>query len=306
MSEQSDLKEKAVTLHRGRPITRGGMLARGGGAMGPGLVWLLAFLILPSLALVALGFATRGADGQIVWEFTADNYKRLAGFGGETWTSDYARILVRSVWMALLTTAFSVALGYPLAFFVAARPARSRFMWVALLVIPIFTNLVIRTYAWALLLGRQAPPAQIARALGLLPENGALYPGLFATQIGMISAFLPFAALPLFNSVERLDVSLIEAARDLYASRWGVFRHAIFPQTSPGLATACVLTFIPAMGVFVIPDLLDGSRSMLIGGLIQQQFGESRDMPFGAAVSFALMGLTLAALLLTPRARSRA
>jgi spermidine/putrescine transport system permease protein len=117
----------------------------------------------------------------------------------------------------------------------------------------------------------------------------------------MVSSFLPFAALPLYTSVERLDWSLVEAARDLYASRWREFRHAILPQTLPGLTVAVILTFIPAMGMFVVPDLLGGARTMLVGNVIQQQFGASRDWPFGAMISLGLMALTLAGLFLLRR-----
>lgn len=271
----------------------------------PGLAWLIVFLAAPLLALAPLGFAARGADGQIVWEFSLSNYQRLAGFGSAGWSADTLLILARSVWTAALTSVVCAALGYPLAFMIAGGSERGRRARLALVVIPIFTNLVIRTYAWTLLLGGQAPPAALARALGLIPESAALYPGAFATQLGMVSALLPFAALPLYASVERLDPAIVDAARDLYASRWRVFRHAVLPQTRPGLITALIMTFIPALGIFIVPDLLGGSKYMLIGGLIQQQFGESRDLPYGAAISLALTILSLAAVMALPRAGRR-
>jgi spermidine/putrescine transport system permease protein len=138
-------------------------------------------------------------------------------------------------------------------------------------------------------------PARIAQALRFIEPSAALYPSNFALAIGMVSNSLPFAVLPLYTNVEKLDWALVEASRDLYASPVRVFFHAIFPQTLPGLVTAVILTFIPAMGAFVIPDLLGGGKNWMLGNLIQHQFGVSRDFPFGAAVSLVLTLLTLAA-----------
>ncbi len=265
------------------------------------LVWLTIFLVLPSLVLVAVAFAGRGPYGELIWTFSLDNFKRLAGFGILGWSADYLLILWRSIWVALVTTGLALLLAYPLAFFIAARPPRTRYLWLALIIIPFCTNLVIRTYAWMLILAQQMPPARLAQALGLIPSDTALYPSEFAVYLGMVSSFLPFTVLPLYTNVERLDWSIVEAAQDLYASKWRVFFHAILPQTFPGLATAIILTFIPAMGAFVVPDLLGGAKYMLVGNLIQQQFGASRDWPFGATVSFGLMILTLIGLFLLRR-----
>jgi spermidine/putrescine transport system permease protein len=261
-----------------------------------GLLWLTVFLMLPSLVLVAVGFAQRDAYGQIVWAFTLENFRRLAGFGILGWSADYLLILGRSVWVAALTTVFCLLLAYPLAFFIAARPPRTRYLWLALVIIPFCTNLVIRTYAWMLILAQQMPPARLAQSLGLIAPDAALYPSALAVYIGMVSSFLPFTVLPLYTNVERLDWSIVEAAQDLYASRIRIFLHGVVPQTLPGLVVATILTFIPAMGAFVVPDLLGGAKTMLAGNLIQQQFGPSRDWPFGAAVSLGLMVLTLIGL----------
>jgi len=135
----------------------------------------------------------------------------------------------------------------------------------------------------------------------LISNDSALFPSAFAVYMGMLSNSLPFAVLPLYTSIERIDWSIIEASQDLYASRTRTFFHAIVPQTLPGLVTATILTLIPAIGIFVVPDLLGGSKTMLIGNLIQQEFGPSRDWPFGAAVSFGLMFLTLIGLFILGR-----
>ncbi len=265
------------------------------------MLWILLFLVLPGLVLVVVSFATRGSYGQLEWSFTIENYKRLLGFSVFGWTADYIMILWRSVWVAFVTSIVAVMLSYPLCFFICSRPERSRYLWLMLVIIPFWTNMVIRTYAWFLILAPEFPPARIANLLGFIPPNTPLYPNAFAVYIGMVTIFLPFVALPLYSSVERLDWALVEAAQDLYASKTRVFMQAILPQTMPGLSVGIILTFVPAMGMFVVPDLLGGAKYMLVGNLIEQQFGASRDWPFGAAVSMGLMLLTMVSLYLYRR-----
>ena len=280
-------------LWRGEMTTRRALTGRGLSFLSGGMLWLLGFLILPSLIFIALSFAERGVYGEVIWTFSLENYRRLAGFSSFGWTPDYLLILGRSVIVAFVTTSVAILLSYPLTFFIASRPERSRFMWLVIIIIPFWTNIVIRTYAWFFLFSPEFPFAKIAAFLGLIPDGASLYPSAFAVYVGMISDYLPFLALPLYSSVERLDWSLVEAAQDLYASRIRVFMQAILPQTAPGLTVGIILTFVPTMATFVVPDLLGGAKYMLVGNLIQQQFGASRDWPFGAAISMALMLMTL-------------
>lgn len=265
------------------------------------MVWLLTLLVLPFLVVAVMAFAGRSQYGEVRWAFTLENMWRLLGFGILEWSADYLLILARSVWVALVTTAVAVLLSYPLAFFIAARKPATRYVLLGLIIVPFCTNLVVRTYAWMLILGPGMPLTWLAQHLALVPPGQALYPGAFAVYLGMVGTFLPFAILPLYTNVERLDWSIVEAAQDLYASRTRIFMHALLPQTLPGLTAGIILTFIPAMGAFVVPDLLGGAKYMLVGNLIQQQFGPSRDWPFGSAVSLALMILTLAGLFLLGR-----
>lgn len=267
------------------------------------VAWLLFFLVFPSLVLVALCFAGRGPYGEILWQFTLRNLSRLLGFGILDWSADYLLILWRSVVVATVTTVVTILLAYPLACFIATRPPRARYVWLALVTVPFCTNLVIRTYAWMLIFSHSLPPAQLAQWLGLVPAGASLYPSAFAVYVGMVSSFLPFSVLPLYASIERMEWSIVEAAADLYASSVRVLYHAILPQTMPGLIAAVILTFIPALGAFVVPDLLGGAKYMLVGNLIQQQFVASRDWPFGATISLCLMVLTLIGLFLLPRPR---
>lgn len=155
---------------------------------------------------------------------------------------------------------------------------------------------MIRTYAWMLIFGPDAWPAQLAARLGVSPAQTALYPSAFAVYVGMVYTFLPYLVLPLYTAVERIDWTLAEAAQDLYANGVQVFWRVLLPQTLPGLASGLILVSIPAFGMFVVPDLLGGSKAILIGNAIQQQFGSSIDYPFGAALSFVVTGLTVAVL----------
>ncbi|MDR1084554.1 MAG: ABC transporter permease [Deltaproteobacteria bacterium] len=263
---------------------------------GPGLLWLTIFLAVPCLSLVAMALATRGQYGDVVWTFSTENLKRLAGFGLFGWSSDLIFILLRSLVIALVTTILCVSISYPLTFHMATRSKSVRVFWLILIVVPFWTNVVVRTYGWLLVLSPQMPPAKLLAFLGFLPPETALYPGTLAVYLGMVTTFLPFMALPLYASVERLDWSILEAARDLYANGYLIFKKIILPQTMPGLTVGLIVTFVPAMAMFVVTDILGGAKYMLIGNLIQQQFSQARDWPFGAALSLALMLLTLVSL----------
>jgi spermidine/putrescine transport system permease protein len=263
---------------------------------GPPILWLLLLLALPCLSFFLLSLAQRGEFGEVVWNLSTSNLERLAGYGLFGWSADYLLILARSLLVAFVTTFICVVLAYPLTFHVATRPRKTRVFWLTLIIVPFWTNVVVRTYAWLLVLGQQMPPAKLATLLGFVEPGAALYPSSLAVYLGMITTFLPFMALPLYTSVERLNWDLLEAAKDLYASRWQVFRQAILPQTWPGLSVGIIVTFVPAMAMFVVTDILGGAKYMLIGNLIQQQFSQARDWPFGAALSVALMILTLLSL----------
>jgi spermidine/putrescine transport system permease protein len=296
MADASESRGQTLITWYGRVTTRPRLLRSALLMCAAGLGWIGAFVILPMLATAVLAFLRRGPLGEIVFQFSLENFRRVLGYGLFGWSADNLMILGRSVILASLTTIVCVGLGYPVAFWIAARPARSRYLWLALVVIPLCTNVVIRAYAWMLILSPSLPPARLAQWLGIIPAESALYPSAFAVYLGMVSTSLPFAVLPLYTNVERLDWSLVEASRDLYASPSRVFLHGILPQTFPGLAVAVMLTFVPALGMFVVPDLLGGSKYWLVGNLIQQQFGSSRDWPFGAALSLMLIALTLAGL----------
>lgn len=285
----------------GQLTTRRRLAAQGALLAWPGVLWIALLLVLPTAALVALAFLTSGRYGRIEWTFTLDSFWRVLGYTSVGWSADYLRILGRSLVIAFVTTVLSLALAYPVAFWIAAKPRASRYLWLSLVVVPICTNVVIRAYGWKVLFAPGLFLAQGLQAIGLLDKGMGLYPSSFAVYVGMVSTFLPFAVLPIYTNVEKLDWSLVEASRDLYASKWRVFTQAILPQTLPGLTVAVLLTFVPSMGMFVISDVLGLGKYDLVGNLVERQFKSARNWPLGAALSLTLMAMTLIVVLVAWR-----
>lgn len=277
-------------VFEGKLTTRSRMRKFGLLLTGPGMLWLLVFLLLPTIFLVVMAFAQRGSYGTIDWSFSFDNVKKLFGFSSFGWSADNLMIIWRSFKIAVITTLLCLVIGLPMAFWIGAHSKKASTLLLALVMVPSCTNLVIRTYAWMILLGAQMPPTWLARTLGFIGEAESLYPGTFAVYIGMVSCMLPFAVLPLYTSVERLDWGIVEAARDLYAGPIRTFYHGILSQMMPGIIASVVLTLVPTLGMYVVSDLLGGAKYILIGNLIQQQFfGTALDWPFGAMLGIVLI-----------------
>jgi len=265
----------------------------------PGVGWLFLFLFLPLAAIVLISFCTRGEYGQVEYAFTFESYKRLAGFGSFGFDSVYPIILLRSVWLGVITVALTAVAALPIAFAISKLPPRFKSLGLVIVVIPFWSNLLVRTFAWQMLLAPGNILARFAEALHWIGPGQGLYPGSFAIYLCVVCDYLPFMVLPVYASVEKLDWSLAEAALDLGARRWQLFRHAILPQIRPGLLAGTALVFLPATGQFLIPDLLGGAKTVMLGNLLQQQFGQSRDWPFGSAiatVSLILMAVGLGLL----------
>jgi spermidine/putrescine transport system permease protein len=270
----------------------------------PGAVWIAVFALAPLAFIVGASFLSRGDYGEIQPPWTFENYRRLAGWGDFGYDPLYPRLLLRTLLLSGGVTVLTLIASLPLAFFIAGKPPRKRALALALLVIPFWTNLLIRTYAWQLLLGARGPLASTAAWLGWIPAGSGLQPGWFAVVLTTFVDFLPFMALPVYASVEKIDWSLPEAAADLGAGTWQAFRHGILPQILPGIRAGAILVFLPATGQFVIPDLLGGGRTVLLGNLVQQQFGPSRDWPFGSAAATVGLLIFLAAWMLSRRSRT--
>jgi spermidine/putrescine transport system permease protein len=275
--------------HHGEIVSRKRLALRVGLLSGPGLLWLTLFFVLPMLMIAAVSFLTRGELGTIEKPLTLENYRRLAGFGLLGFESLYPLIIARSLFLGLVTAVLCLIAGLPLAFFIARLQGRWKLVALTLVVIPFWTNLLIRTYAWQILLAPEGWFARLAAALHLVNPGDGLYPGLFAVTLCMVCDFLPFMALPLYASVEKLDRTLVDAAKDLGANPPAAFRHAVIPQIRPGIVAGFILVFLPATGQFVIPDLLGGAKIALLGNVLQQQFGPALDWPFGATIAMAAL-----------------
>ena len=254
--------------------------------LGPATLWLLAFLVVPSVIMFGYSLLTRTDLAQVGLPWTLENWQRVFGYDAlfQEWVPDNLRVLWRSLLVAAGTTLLCVLMGYPLAFYIARQDARHKNLLLLLLIIPFWTNFLIRVYAWILIL----------RPFDLVPS-------LTATFLGMVYALVPFFVLPVYSSVEKVDWRLLEAAQDLGATPARAFLTGMFPQTLPGLVAGVLLTFIPALGMFVVPDILGGAKTALIGNLIQNQFGQAGDWPYGSALSFLLMGVVLLGLWLYAR-----
>ncbi len=253
-------------------------------------------MLLPLTAIVLISFCTRGDYGQVEHTLTFESYKRLSGFGTFGFDSVYPIILLRSIWLGAFTVMLTGVAALPLAFAVSKLPGKIKVLGLVIVVIPFWSNLLVRTFAWQMLLAPGSLLARFAQVLHIVAPNEGLYPGSFAIYLCMVCDYLPFMILPVYASVEKLDWSLAEAAMDLGARGWPLFRHAIFPQIRPGLMAGSALVFLPATGQFLIPDLLGGAKTVMLGNLLQQQFGQSRDWPFGSAIatiSLILMGTGL-------------
>jgi spermidine/putrescine transport system permease protein len=299
INEMADTYKGEVRF--GEQLTRRGQILRSALTSGPAIAWTTVFLLAPLAVIGVISFMSRGTYGEIQLPFTFENFTRFMGFGYLGFDALYPVIILRSLLMALGTTLLCIVTALPLAFFIATRPERYKNLALTLVIIPFWTNLLIRTYAWQILLAPESWITQAAVALGLSAPGAPLYPGLFAVSLGMISAYLPFMVLPLYTAVEKIDWSIAEAAMDLGADARRVFQHALLPQLVPGLAAGIVLVFIPATGQFVVTDLLGGSKTILLGNAIQQQFGPSRDWPFGSAIAFLGMGVVMLGLWLHAR-----
>lgn len=265
--------------------------------LGPGTLWLVVFTLVPTLLIFYASFLQRDPHGWLSGPLTLENYRRFFGLTGAGFDPLYLQILGRSLLLGLITTLFAVLIGYPFAFFIAGSPRKN--LLLLLVVLPFWTNFLIRVYAWIVIFQRKGVLNALLGQLGFDPVM--LYPSWTAVYVGTIYTYLPFLILPLYASVEKIDWTLLEAAYDLGAGRFWGFWHAVFPQTLPGLVAGILLVFIPAVGTFVISDLLGAGKAILVGNVIQQQFGASRDWAFGSAAAFVLMAVVLTGLWLYAR-----
>ncbi|MET0090701.1 MAG: spermidine/putrescine ABC transporter permease PotB [Candidatus Thiodiazotropha sp.] len=253
------------------------------------LGWLGLFVLLPHLLVVLTSLLSADTSHLAVYPFTLESYQRL-------WAPIYAGVFWHSLWLSGVTTLICLLLGYPFAYLVARMSPGWRNFMLFMMVVPFWTNSLIRTYAIKLILGSKGLINSLLLATGLVERPLQLLYTEFAVIFGLVYILLPFLVLPLIASFDKLDKNLLEAAHDLGAKRWQRFVHVVLPLTMPGVVAGCLIVFLPAMGMFYVSDLLGGAKNLLIGNVIKNQFLLTRDWPFGSAISVGLI-LIMALLL---------
>jgi spermidine/putrescine transport system permease protein len=259
--------------------------------LSPTLFWLIVFFTVPLFVILIYGFLDRGTYGGIVWKFQLENYIRFAD-------PLYLGIFWRSFVIALFTTLICLLMGYPMAYWMATRSPKTRNTLLLLMMLPFWTNFVIRTYAWRFIIAREGILNNTLLGIGIINEPLNILFTDNAVILGLVYGWVVAMVLPCYASLVGLDYSLLEAAQDLYANRIRTFLRVTLPLTLPGIVSGSILVFVPSFGAFVTPDLLGGGKADMIGNLIQQQFGSAADWPFGAAISTILMVAMLAGTLI--------
>lgn len=274
----------------------------------PSWVMIGIFLLLPVIMMAVYSFLTKEFRGGVIWEFSVSSYDQFfldrGLFGDEDpvieWT--YINIFLRSIYQASIATILCLMIGFPTAWFIATRDEKSRAIWLFLVTIPYWVNLLIRTVSMKFLIRDSGPLNEFLLWSGAITEPLGLINTDIAVQLGLFYSYLPFMVLPIYASVERYDFMLSEAAADLYAGAWTTLRLVILPVVKPGIIAGCILVFVPSLGAFLAPDLLGGAKNFMIGSLIEEQFkGSAGNWPFGAAISMILLTIVMAVLFVYAR-----
>ncbi len=271
------------------------------------------FLALPIGIMLIYSFLTKEFRGGVIWEFSLAAYDQFffnrGLFGDEAPTMEWTYITIfwRSIWQAALATLLCLLIGFPTAWFIATRDVKTRSVWLFLITIPYWVNLLIRTISMKFLIRDNGPVNEFLLAWGVISEPIHMINTDFAVMLGLFYSYLPFMVLPIYASVERYNFALSEAAADLYASRWVTLRHVILPAVKPGIIAGCILVFVPSLGSFLAPNLLGGAKNFMIGSLIEEQFkGNAGNWPFGAASAMILLTLVLIVLSVYAREQGKA
>jgi spermidine/putrescine transport system permease protein len=299
------LAESKALRHRRREQIRSRSLL-----FTPALLTIFAFLIAPLFIVLIYSFLTPGTFGGVVWEWSFAAYvqflfERDIFDESLIFSTAYLEIYSRSFVQAIVTTIGSFLIGFPTAYFIATRPDRQKTMWVLLITVPYWVNLLIRTIAMLFLVRDEGPLNHALIYLGLVDDPVRIAYTNIGVGLGLIYSYLPFMVLPIYATIERFDFRLLEAAFDLYANRWTILFRIVLPICLPGVVAGSLLVFIPSLGAFIQPNLLGGGRNLMIGNLIALQFQSARNWPFGAAAAMILMTVVLLALLLYTRHQMR-
>ncbi|HXG25272.1 MAG TPA: ABC transporter permease [Candidatus Binatia bacterium] len=261
----------------------------------PGVAWLGIFFLAPLAIMAVISLGAVDEHGRVtLLEPSLRNYE-------EAFRPEYLPAFLKSLYYSIVTTVLCLAIGYPVAYWISRYGGRRKILLLILVMLPFWTSYLIRTYAWMIILRDNGVLNSLLRTLGLIEDPIQILNTDVSVILGMVYGFLPFTILPLFVSIDRLDFSLVHAARDLYASGRDAFLHVTLPLTMPGIVAASLLTFIPALGDFVTPDVLGGADTTTIANIIQVIFTGGRDWPYGSALGFLLMAVTIAGTMLALR-----
>lgn len=267
-------------------------------------------LVLPICIVVVYSFLTPGTYGGVVWDFTFGAYvqflfERDIFDDSLVFSTAYLEIYLRSFLQAVAATLGAFLLGFPAAYFIATRPLATRTMWIFLITVPYWVNLLIRTISMLFIIRDEGPLNHLLIWLGVVETPVRIAYTDFAIGLALVYSYLPFMVLPIYAAIERFDFRLMEAAYDLYASRWTILREIILPLAKPGIVAGSLLVFIPSLGSFLAPDILGGGKNLMIGNMVALQFQGSRNWPFGSAAAVILMSVVLIALIIFVRQQTR-
>jgi spermidine/putrescine transport system permease protein len=252
---------------------------------GPVSIWMVLFVTAPMLYIIYISFMSRGVFGDVIYTFSLDSYKTL-------FDSTYFKVIVKSLKAATITTIICLFVGYPFAYYIARKPKDMASKLIMLIMIPFWTNSLMRLNSWMLLFQTKGPVNDFLQYAGFIdaPKSFVYTEGL--VMLGLVTNMLPFAVLPMYSSIEKLSKSLLEASQDLGASKSTTFFRITLPLTFPGIFSSIILVFIPSLGIYTVTDMLGGGKVLFIGNIIKNQFGAIRNWPLGAALSVLLIVIT--------------
>ena len=252
----------------------------------PAFIWMIFFMAIPLVYILVISFLKKGLSWGIEFKFTLENYIRFLD-------PLYLKIFFNSFFVAAVTTAITLLLGYPFAFSITLFPKNRQSLIITLLMIPFWTNTLIRIYGWIIILQKKGIINTVFVTLKIFDKPHDFLYHQSTVMLGIIYTMLPFMILPVYNAVEKIDKDLIAASYDLGANKIQTFFNVIIPQTASGIMTGCIMVFMPSIGIYYVADLLGGANSVLLGNLIKNQFFEARNWPFGAAISVIMSVISL-------------
>lgn len=284
MSKKIDDNSDLRTIGKKRDVKRKTLPALA--MAGPVSLWMILFVTIPMLFIIYISFMSRGVFGDVVYEFSLESYATLLD-------ATYFKVILKSLRVAVFTTVLCLLIGYPFAYYIARKPKEQAAKLITLIMIPFWTNSLMRLNSWLLVFQTSGPVNHFLQWTGLIEEPITFVYTDGLVVLGMITNMLPFAVLPLYSSIEKLNKSLLEASADLGANGATTFRKVTLPLTFPGIFSAIILVFIPTLGIYTVSDMLGGGKVLYIGNIIKNQFGAIRNWPLGAALSVLLILITM-------------